>query len=170
MDSIEPVNETLLGVLQLVFDDFQVSAERYGSGDLILDEGRMLQVAVRYESEEQKDFAEHRIKKINSARSAAIWATEIMRASPILATYRAELPENVRTFRGRVNAWFSLYFSCAWMGLPNNGEDTISPLASSMLIDALQFRSGCRHTLAVVFLSMLDSVEESALGEGPRNG
>lgn len=147
--------EENLDFLELVFSEFQAYAERRGVADLCLDEGRCLQVAVRFSTEEAKDKSEHRIESIALARTAAIWSLEIMRASPLLAPYRPELPPEVREFRSRINAWFAFFFAGAWMGV-DAVVDEVHPLLADLLIDALQFRSGCRHTLALFYATMTD--------------
>lgn len=142
-------------MLRDTFAKFQENMEAKGVGDLFFDAGRALQSVHRYMNELARDKSEHDLKLLSDARTAATWSMEIMRALPILAPYKPELPEVQREIRARINAEFSIYFACGWMDI-EDPNSCLSERTFDLLLDALQFRSGCRHTLAVAYSMMVD--------------
>lgn len=124
--------------------------------DLEFNDKRCLQAAARYASELQRDKGEHGIAHMCDARSAAILAMEVMRASPVVAPHNMSLPAPVRAYRGQINFKFAVFVSAGWMNV-SDIRSVVSKDTIGMLGDALQFRSGCRHTLAVAFQIIQDA-------------
>ena len=142
-----------------IFEAFSRKIEEFGISDIELLQDRLLQATIRSATSINLDRFEYGVDHISDARFAATWSIELMRASPLITRYNPSDKAPITTLKSRINAEFALYFSLVC--LEANDTEYFSETTRSLILDALQFRDGCRHTLGIVYSMIQDREREN---------